>query len=160
MEWQLSIPAPELYWLREDFRLYAPSYPIWKLLKPYDIEQNHTSFVQWPHLQRCPWKKSNTWFAMETGLKQGCMLTPSWLFLIALDWKTKQVPNVTGKDGSWRMYYRAWIMATTSAWLLSSSGAHLSEGTTKLIKQQPTQVRVNDQQQKDQNGWTARETVK
>lgn len=127
MHGMASIPAPAFYWLRDDFRLYAPSYPIWKLLRCYVIQQKTIRIIQALHSDlTCSVvheRNLTPWFAIETGLKQGCMLWPS-LFLIALDWKIKDTNKWHQRNRErWKLTYVLQDMDYgDDLWLLSSSG--------------------------------------
>ena len=72
------------------------------------------------------------WFAVETGIKQGCMLSPL-LFLIALDWVLRETTNHQRTGIRWKLTsVLEDLDYVDDLCLLSSSGAHVNEKTTRL----------------------------
>ena len=105
---------------------------LWALWHPTKDHQNDTSFVQRFTCSVLHEGNLTPWFAVETGLKQGCMLSPL-LFLIALDWVTKETTSHQRTGIRWKLTAVLEGMDyADDICFLSSSGSHLSEKTAIL----------------------------
>jgi len=109
---------------------------LWKLLKLYGISHKIIRMIQalYRDLTCSVLHEGNLtpWFAVETGVKQGCMLSPL-LFLIALDCVLKETTSNQRTGIRWKLTSVSEDLDyADDLCLLSSSGAHLSEKTGRL----------------------------
>ena len=128
MEWQASLHLNFIDFEKAFDSVHRAT--LWKLLRLYGIPQKIIRMTRalYKDFTYCVLHEGNLtlWFAVKTGVKQGCMLSPL-LFLIALDWVLRETTSHQCTRIRWKS-----TSLLDDLCLLSSSGVHLNEKTTRL----------------------------
>ena len=134
MEWQASLHLNFIDFEKAFDSVHRDT--LWKLLRLYGIPQKIIGMIQalYRDFTCSVLHEGNLtpWFAVRTGVKQGCMLSPL-LFLTALDWVMKETTNHQRTGIRWKLTsVLEDLDYADDLCLLSSTGAHLSEKTARL----------------------------
>ena len=134
MEWQASLHLNFIDFEKAFDSVHRDT--LWKLLGLYGIPQKIIRMIQ--ALNRdftCSVLHEGNltpWFAVETGVKQGYILSPL-LFLIALDWVMKETTSHQRTGIRWKLTtVLEDLDYADDICLLSSFGSHLIEKTARL----------------------------
>ncbi|KAL9968248.1 hypothetical protein ACROYT_G026600 [Oculina patagonica] len=109
---------------------------LWKLLRLYGVPHKIIRMIQalYRDFTCSVLHEGNLtpWFAVETGVKQGCMMSPL-LFLITLDWVMKETTTHQRTGIRWKLTtVLEDLDYADDLCLLSTHGTHLGEKTARL----------------------------
>ena len=110
---------------------------IWKILGSYGIPEKLIKIIKIFYLNyECSvvlGEKISNWFSVETGVRQGCILSPL-LFLITIDWVMRQTCNIP-RGIQWTLYtHLEDLDFADDLALMSRVLNHLKEKTTRLAE--------------------------